>query len=153
MSNEINTTETVNTTLDSILIEQIEKASGAIDTAVEFTVEQAPDVIHQALLWHGTINFIYFILGMIFFIAPIVIIWKITKRFKDIEDGKSNIMYEWLGGYSNPHHSLRIEYCFGVFMFWFVFTFIGGCLINLEWLKIWIAPKLWLIEYAASLAK
>lgn len=32
-------------------------------------------------------------------------------------------------------------------------TLVGAALFNLTWLKIWIAPKIFLIEYAANLAK
>jgi hypothetical protein len=30
---------------------------------------------------------------------------------------------------------------------------ISAMLINIEWLQIWIAPKVWLLEYAAQLVK
>lgn len=36
---------------------------------------------------------------------------------------------------------------------YFAVTLLASLAINLEWLKIWIAPKLWLIEYAAQLVK
>lgn len=29
----------------------------------------------------------------------------------------------------------------------------SGSLLSLEWLKIWIAPKVWLVDYAATLIK
>ena len=37
--------------------------------------------------------------------------------------------------------------------FFIILIFIIGVVTNMTWLKIWLAPKLYLIEYAASLVK
>ena len=49
-----------------------------------------------------------------------------------------------------------VFYYMGYFFALMVLFFValpGLCSINFEWLKIWLAPKVWLIEYASNLIK
>ncbi len=52
---------------------------------------------------------------------------------------------------SNGEISFLILPLAAVFVLWV--NFIIAVAINMTWLKIWLAPKLYLIEYAASLVK
>ena len=52
---------------------------------------------------------------------------------------------------SNGEISFLILPLAAVFVLWV--SFIIAVVTNMTWLKIWLAPKLYLIEYAASLIK
>ena len=108
--------------------------------AKEFIVQQTPEVIQQLLLWHGVSGFLMFIFGVVW-CAVIVVVSK--KRIKKAVD---SVFY---GGDVFMHY---IGYLLAL-MALFVVAIPGLCLINFEWLQIWLAPKVWLIEYASNLIK
>jgi hypothetical protein len=140
MSNE-NTIENVAATrLDEALATLIEKSVSGIDKASEFLVGEIPDVVYQLLLWHGVSSFIQFLIGVVLFTF---IVWKwwfdgamarlYQKEKEETGDGFGTMLF----GNS----------CIGVALI------PPLALINTEWLQIWIAPKVWLLEYAAQLVK
>lgn len=125
-------------TLEQILIESIEKVGDATGQAVDFAIEQAPVAVQQALSWYLTQSIFYFVVGLGLLLVTQPIYKYFSKRFEDSvgHDGEGWLTCKYL-----ITTTLALV---GIFMF----------IINLlEALKIWIAPKLWLIEYAASLAK
>lgn len=105
--------------------------------AKDFLLAEIPDVIYQLLLW----NFWYY---LVICIAPTLVWASINSIFfifivpylveKDIGDAWIPICIFGLGADA-------------VLTGWMVYGW------NLQWLQIWIAPKIWLIEYAANLVK
>lgn len=114
--------------LESVLIDAIQKTQAGIGEAVDFAVTQAPDVIHQLLLWKTIQSLALFI--------PMAML--------------SLFFFGWL------IYGIKKEkdYCEGYF-FLVVGFFTAACIActELDWLKIWIAPKLYLVEYAAAMVK
>jgi len=109
-------------------------------TAKDFMLAELPEVIQQLLLWKFWYYCLHNIVGIVLLIAGVVLAIRYFKKiFKYINDGTSYNMRE----------IAFLPYTI-VTVIWFLFA--GHC-INLVWLKIWIAPKIYLIEYAASLAK
>jgi hypothetical protein len=99
--------------------------------AIDFASEQIPEVIHQLLLWKFTTSLMAFCLGLSLFISTIIGVRLVSKQ------------KHW--------HSSDRDFCIGLtILLGGVFSTIIMCA-NLTWLKIWIAPKLFLIEYAAEL--
>lgn len=101
----------------------------------EFAIEQAPDVVQQLLLykfWYSFAGFTLCILGMV---SAAIIIMLIVKKIR-----KDNACDE--------------AYVFIVFPALILvlpsMMCLGRCL---GWAQIWIAPKVWLMEYAAGLIK
>jgi hypothetical protein len=96
--------------------------------------------VYQLLLWHGVSSFIQFLIGVVLFTF---IVWKwwfdgamarlYQKEKEETGDGFGTMLF----GNS----------CIGVALI------PPLALINTEWLQIWIAPKVWLLEYAAQLVK
>ncbi|HIG9922861.1 TPA: hypothetical protein ACYDG9_004373 [Escherichia coli] len=91
-----------------------------------------------------------------------LVFWFMKKQCQRVETGKiGDEGYSWERG--NPKYrptmvwdskgdiNLLIMPLVGVLALWGVF--IIGVVTNMTWLKIWLAPKLYLIEYAASLVK
>ncbi|NDJ59432.1 hypothetical protein GWD52_21095 [Enterobacteriaceae bacterium 4M9] len=121
---------------DKVLAELIQKASDGIDAAVSFSQAQLPDVVYQLLLWNATASLMMQVFCVVFFIT-----YAVGLRWAIPEASNSSSRYEMaafffvlIGAVSSP--SLL-----------FVFIF------NFDWLKIWLAPKLYLIEYAAQFLK
>lgn len=142
-----------------VLTDLLQKASNGIDSAVSFSQAQIPDVVHQLLVW----KFVNSLIITIFAITSIpLVLWFMKKQLRKVPDGVIGCEgYSWDSGRTKYAETLiwdkKGEISFASFPLG-VFLFIYGCtvigvLTNLTWLKIWLAPKLYLIEYAASLVK
>jgi len=120
-------------TLDEVLVDAINSTGGAIGEAVDFTLTQAPEVVEQLLMWHmmqsAVTNIICLVLAILFVVVP-------TKHLKKVLEN-SGEYWEWGPVALCPY----IPFCLTIMCF------------DLVWLKIWVAPKLYLLEYAASLVK
>lgn len=123
--------------LNTALATLIEQATTGIDASVSFLQAELPDVIYQLLLWHGVKSAVICFFGVLILITYAVgcrIYWKL--------------------GFTGPNATTDL-------FFFFFPCAMGACLalsvsaafINLTWLQIWIAPKVWLLEYAANLVK
>jgi hypothetical protein len=106
-----------------------------ISQGIDFGSSQMPDIIHQLLVW----NVINSIIQQLSCVITLVGMWFLVPYlFKRCEQ------YEWEG---LPQVFIVITTSIltliAVISFW-------GCF---DWLQIWIAPKVWLIEYARHLVK
>ncbi|KKL77173.1 hypothetical protein LCGC14_2037590 [marine sediment metagenome] len=112
-----------------------------IGAAVDVLMEQSPLVVQEILRWHFAISFICFLFGIVLFVASIVTTIKVFK-FLSI----------WLKKKVETDRYADEDIRF--FALAFLFIVIPSCAImysNLAWLKILIAPRLFLIEYVANL--
>lgn len=131
----------MNENLQTAVAQIIERSLAAVDTAASFLAAEIPDVVQQLLMWHMVKSGVYMALGLAL-LAAIPLYWKWwyrnAERNNDGEllDGGAT----FIGGVAGVVGSAALLPS-------------GLILINLTWLQIWIAPKVWLIEYAAKLAK
>lgn len=128
----------MNENLQNALVEILNKAISGIDSSVEFMQAELPDVINQLLLWYGIKGLIMCSVGAILLLVMIKIDIFAFKRMSnsgDFDAFELGIFYGAVGSVA------RLVYLFPLGM------------MNLEWLQIWIAPKIWLMEYAADLVK
>ena len=144
---------------NKILVDLLKKASDGIDSAIAFSQAQIPDVVHQLLVW----NMVDSLIKTLIAISTIpLVIWFMKKQYQKVEIGKfDNEGWSWEKGNhkykptmiweSNGEISFLILPLAAVFVLWV--SFIIAVVTNMTWLKIWLAPKLYLIEYAASLIK
>ena len=142
-----------------ILVDLLNNASDGIDSAIAFSQAQIPDVVHQLLVW----NMVDSLIKTLIAISTIpLVIWFMKKQYQKVEIGKfDNEGWSWEKGNpkykptmiweSNGEISFLILPLAAVFVLWV--SFIIAVVTNMTWLKIWLAPKLYLIEYAASLIK
>ncbi|EEU9393885.1 hypothetical protein FYN09_24750 [Escherichia coli] len=142
-----------------ILVDLLKKASDGIDSAIAFSQAQIPDVVHQLLVW----NMVDSLIKTLIAISTIpLVIWFMKKQCKKVEIGKfDNDGRSWDNGQpkykptmiweSDGRLSSFVLPLVAVFILWL--SFIISVVANMTWLKIWLAPKLYLIEYAASLIK
>lgn len=128
----------MNENLQNALVEILNKAISGIDTSVAFMQAELPDVIHELLLWYGVKGLIMCLAGVILLVAMIKVDMFAFKKMSnsgDLEAFEVVIFYGCMGSIA------RLAYL------------IPFGMMNLEWLQIWIAPKIWLMEYAAELVK
>ncbi|ANZ86940.1 hypothetical protein [Citrobacter freundii] len=142
-----------------ILIELLQKAANGIDAAVSFSQAQIPDVIHQLLVWKLTKSLV--ITLIILATIPVVVKFVRSMMKREPDGVFDNEGYSWDRG--KPKYKPTLIWQRDGDLSPFTIIFAAGCglyvvaafglIIDLTWLKIWLAPKLYLIEYAASLVK
>ncbi|EKH7614152.1 hypothetical protein O9K73_001759 [Escherichia coli] len=135
---------------NKILVELLQKASNGIDAAVSFSQAQIPDVVHQLLIWSFVHSALFQVTGLLLLIA--------AMKLPGFARTARNNGERWTSfdGCPNDGYFISSFYYDICTVFAPIFGSIIGVLIiafNFEWLKIWLAPKLFLIEYAASLVK
>ena len=116
----------MNENLNNALVELINSALVAKD----FVLGELPEVINQLLLWKAVENGVMAVM----FIIPAFLLFKTAKYYWKTEKYDKEIPTLLFG-------------CLGLI------PTIGVVVSILTVLQIWIAPKVYLIEYAAQLAK
>jgi hypothetical protein len=109
---------------EQLLVDSINSIKYVTGQTFNFAKEQIPDVIQQLLVWNMTRSALLCLLTL-------VLAWAV---YKDIKDWRTEVI-AILGGCF-----LSVSLCFSVFFL-------------IDSLKIWIAPKVWILEYAANLIK
>ncbi|KFC12661.1 phage transmembrane protein [Trabulsiella guamensis ATCC 49490] len=125
----------MNEQANKILVELLQKAADGIDSAVAFSQAQIPDVIHQLLIWNAVSSLLFqliAILTVMGFLLTVKKAWNVAE------------------GYSGADFLAFLYITSGALTSIIMFV---GFWFNFDWLKIWLAPKLYLLEYATSLIK
>ena len=120
----------MNEKANEVLLKLVNKAMNGIDAAVQFSQAKIPEVIHQFLMWNAVSSILIQVLAILIAFIPVVVFVRKWEVICD-NDAEASVI---LNLFTVP---------FGAILF---FT-------NFDWLKIWLAPKLYLLEYAASLMK
>ena len=118
-----------------------------VQKAADFTVEQAPLVVKELLMW----KFVYSLGLSLVFVLLAVVSSYITYRFfawgLQVEDE-----YRCrLRIYKRDLEPIAI--CLSMLTAGFVIAGFSVALHSLDWLQILVAPRLYLLEYAAALVK
>ena len=125
----------MNESLQAAIAELINKTISGVDASVVFLEAELPDYIYQLLLWYGVYKFIVFLVSALaMFGLPVLFVWRLKIASATTRDADEI----WAG-------VTGVATFFGLIF--------GSFGINLTWLQIWIAPKVWLVEYAAGLVK
>lgn len=128
----------MNEELNNKLIEALTASMETIGDIKDFTIEQAPEVLQQALVWYGVYYFILFIVALVLLGLSIKfgIQWgSYIKNYKATSYSDDTQLWNSLGLLGTSIFMLT-----GILL-----------MINLQWLQIWIAPKLWLLEWLKGL--
>lgn len=140
----------MNENLEKALEQFMLKAIEGAEQAGAFMSEQLPEVVQQALTWYMIDSVIGCFVGIFLILLGALGCYGLYWYDKVF----------WKKKNTNKNYSSCLDYESG-YIFVYVFGgIIGGCVIlagflhiNLDWLKIWITPKLWLVEYAGGLVK
>lgn len=117
----------------------INKVAAGAEAATEFVIAETPDVIQQLLMWNMVERFLCFIIGVLILCSMIIGFSKcVIPTLKE----------KWAYDEGEAFIIAAVAAIGSV-----VPAIVGCALINLDWLKIWIAPKVWLLEYASQLVK
>lgn len=124
----------MNDQLQQALGAAIGKATTAVEAGASFLAAEIPDVIRQLLLWKAISSAIYFLLSM----ALIgLVVWgaRFAARWAAKQSGDDGV-FAVLG-------IIPASVVLGI----------AAMLFSLDWLQILVAPKFYLVEYAAQLVR
>ncbi|AVH85315.1 hypothetical protein RsoM2USA_387 [Ralstonia phage RsoM2USA] len=131
--------------LSEALTHIIDATVKAGTAGINFLSEQIPDVIHQLLVWKAIQSFLPFMLGIVAMIAGSYAMYYIIKMYR-----KNVAAYEQ----RRPHglgYDAFVEWILGLCAAGVVVMGFFGAATHMTWLQIIVAPKIYLIEYAAHL--
>jgi hypothetical protein len=143
--------ESMNEQLQAALAEILGKASNAAQGGVAFLQGELPEVIRQLLMWKAIHSLIHLALTIAVIFGAIALF----KRGAQV----AAAMREQDAKPTNSIHYHSDSGGFWISLWLGVGTLLGGALLtamllnSFNWLKILIAPKIFLIDYAAPLAK
>lgn len=137
------TAPTINKT-DEVLAQVLTKALEVAEKTGQFVIEQAPDVVQQLILYYTVLYWAYIAFGLLVLAVGMTLSVRSFKSalaraekhdYKDADD----FGQFWFGMLAGVVSSVA-----------FLFLFINNISAAL---KITLAPKVWLIEYAANLIR
>ena len=139
--------------LNERLLTFIDKFLAGIDGTVDFMSEQLPDYIEQLLVWYAVYGAVMTLFGIILISVSTYIVVKYSGVGEKVDESKSsrydNHRPTWTHDNDGDLMGSIVIVCVGYLMI----LWVGFYHINLDWLQIMIAPKVWLVEYASQLAK
>ena len=130
----------MNEQLQKVLADIITRVTSGADAAIQFGKEQIPEVLKQLLVWNFTYSLLIWVLSLSIIVG--YLLWM-------------SIKWKWWM-HNKATTSISTDNLYSIITFiWSILAFISLIMFfsNLDWLKIWVAPKLYLLEYAASLIK
>ncbi len=114
-----------------------------IGAAVDMLQEQAPLLVKELMRWHFCQSLLFFLCGLAFGVAVIIVTKTVFNKVRDAE-----LALEAANKYADE--SLK-------FISLLLFSLLIPAIVimgsNLIWLKIWIAPRLFLMEYITNIFK
>lgn len=137
----------MNEQLQQALTMIINKTMNGVDAGVTFLSAEIPEVIHQLLIWKMVESLVAFIAGVMLIVGTF---WFIYKHTRQTKVDQYYMKPTWILDNSGDIHPGIVGVATGS-AFTIGFGIVGAC--NLTWLQIWLAPKLFLVEYASSLVK
>ena len=123
-----------------ILAQMLQRVLDGVDTVSEFAAQEVPIVVEQLLMWHMVESFIRGSLGLAMAVGYYFLITRVAKPCAEKELQMS----------ADRFGTFPVTFFASI-----VYPPITFILLS-DWLtvvKIWIAPKLYLLEYGASLVK
>lgn len=130
----------MNEELQKALLAILNKTVSAAEAGMSFLQKELPEVIQQLLMWKAIESALIFVVMLSITVTCVVLA---AKLFKYAKEYKPKNIYDDADGYHIGVFLLSVGAVISL-----VFT-----LCSFTWLQILIAPKLYLIEFAASLAK
>lgn len=130
----------MNANLDTAIQALITKAIDGVDASVTFLQAEIPDYVYQLLLWYGVKSAI---VASVFFIVVVVCAIGCVKLVKHANKPDTD---------DDSKDGAWIATVF-ITLFVVIPSVILFFIYALEALQIYIAPKVWLLEYASGLVK
>lgn len=132
----------MNDQLQASLAVILQKATTGLEAGVNFLGAQIPDVVRQVLLfnlWKDVASVVIAVLILVGYAVGLAFLWKWA-----IKNEKEN---RWSDAFFGAGMLTTVTAIFaGFVVVWLISSFLDG-------LEIWLAPKVWLIEYASTFVK
>lgn len=128
--------EEVTNKANEVLLKMLE----GVEKGSEFVVEKAPEVVQQLLTWEFVYSLTTFIAAAISLLGLSFLAFKHARDSTDRETWFGRIVYA-TDGFIYLFYTLAFIPCF----------FVSAIALDITWLKILLAPDLYLLEYAAKL--
>ncbi|MGP3145151.1 hypothetical protein [Serratia bockelmannii] len=125
----------MNEQTNKLLADLLQKAASGLDSAVAFGQAQLPDVIHQLMLWKAASYSLRIVVMSLLLLGCVVLFRKGFAWARGCEMEGPGIAGVIVSG------------IVGVVLMLLLFENTGHLL------QLWLAPKIWLIEYAAGLVR
>jgi flagellar biosynthesis protein FlhB len=124
--------------LEKCLTEITQGVLNSVDKIKSFSEYQLPEYISQLMTWHVMKSFFSLTISFMFLFITFILIKK-TFKLAGCTDEKGE-------------HSESTIIKMIIYVVLAIVTIVIACAnFDLTWLKIWIAPKVWLIDYATGL--
>lgn len=140
----------MNEQLQTALAEMIGKANAGIDAGTSFLQAQLPDVIQQLLVWKLAQN-VLMAAFMLLAIWGLVNLLLVIHRADSVGLWRREPAYSWEKD-TAPMSSIAYMAAFVSLLAIALMSFAAVTRL-LTAVQLWLAPKVYLIEYAASLTK
>ena len=139
--------------IENALVTVIQDAATTAKTATEFVLAELPEVAQQLLMWHAARSLLQLILGVAVFVG-LVVFWRWFWVGLGEQTGESYGSTRYKRTRSHDEYGRAQDSTVGAIIVT-IFLSVAAlpAMLNLAWLKILIAPKLYLLEYAADLIK
>lgn len=151
----------MNEALQNSLAAIIERATTGIDAGVSFLSGQLPDVVNQLILYTAVINGLWLLLTVVLLPIPFLS-WAAYKKHWHAEKTADSAYWKAYGNAADIHGERRTEHARRANIFFCILcvsgvanfvTLCGAVTSAATLIQLWLAPKVWLIQYAAALAK
>ena len=116
----------------------VEYFLGLMERGEDFVLEQAPDLVQQILAWEWALYCTGYCFGVVFVVSSCVFLFMNRKK----------IFESWDGDYAFPWAVLS-----GLLILITTFVSFGMLLCLSTFVQLWVAPKVFLLEYMSSLIK
>lgn len=141
----------MNDQLQNALSALIMKANSGIDASTKFLSAEIPDVVRQLIVWNIARETVWLVFGIVMLITATLVV---RKMIRDYKTSSKTLERSWV--HDGSSYKPATESCFLTSVACGLALIIGliisaSCVFKL--LQLWLAPKVWLIEYAASLTK
>jgi hypothetical protein len=136
----------MNEQLENAVVALINKSVEGVESSINFLQAEIPEVVYQLLMWSVVDNLIK---GLLYLIVSLFwFYWAIYIPYKTIQKARKN-KAETFFTYKDGSVSEGVA-VLGINIL-IIIPLLGSVHFLMGALKIWIAPKVWLLEYAASL--
>ena len=137
----------MNEQLEQYLVRTLEGLEQGLSSGMDFLAGEIPLYIQELLIWYAMKSGIMTLIGLLLISVTVYIVIKYSGVGEEDDHGqyKITLTHDNFGDLS-PHTMATYPMAGFVLMCGFAMT-------SLEWLQILVAPRVWLLEYAASLIK
>ena len=143
----------MNEQLETQLVEILQSVSTSVGDAKEFMIAELPDVVQQVLSWYTVLSVVENVIAVTLLV---LIVYMLRNMLVKPESMSTANVIQRLSFMEDKYAENGIDHSPGVLLAAaaaVLMLTVAMSKLNIVFLKILIAPKLWLIEYAATLGK